>query len=232
MLIANVLLLNIHMFMSISGVSNEDLEDIIARLNSNIDGMSTSEKEDHAIELITNTRARVMPGVRFLPRTYYSEEEKAPSSVNTGENDQDGLPILNSEDEVKAFVRHTNRGPRNPSDVKLPSTSNKLPEAKTDSEYSPKKKRANEGTDEGHEEKRQRTEVSNMNIWYNVCMLIIMYVFLFSPHHSTLSLTARNLHNSQVSIMVILGAKAQPRIFPPRLLQPILLPHRSMSREM
>ncbi len=99
-----------------------------------------------------------MPGVRFLPRSYYQDDEKAPSSVNTGDLDKDGLPVLPSKDEVKAFVRHTNRGPRNSDDVKLPSTSNRLPEATSDTEVTPRPKRSDQ-EERQDDTKRQRTKV-------------------------------------------------------------------------
>ncbi len=120
--------------LSSSGVTTEELEDYVDRLNEHVSGHTTAEKEDLVVDLIHNTPARVRPGVRNLPFYLYKEGETIPPRSDV---DRQGLPGIASEDEV-VVARHSEyaKGARKKGQTTLPSTTANLPEAHTDSEKS------------------------------------------------------------------------------------------------
>ncbi len=117
-----------------SGVSNEELEDYVTRLNDSLSGLTTAEKEAFVIELIHNSPARVRPGVRNLPADMYAGAESAPPESNV---DDEGLSALPSEDEI-VVARNRQGAAKKKGDISLPSTTANLPEPHTDSEKSSK----------------------------------------------------------------------------------------------
>ncbi len=90
------------------------------------------------LELIYSTSSRVRPGIKFLPMYFYATETyTAPDVDDQGrEIDNQGLPVIQSEDEVVAIQggsrdRSSQRGNGY---VSLPSTSTRLSDPSTDSE--------------------------------------------------------------------------------------------------
>ncbi len=121
---------------------NEELDDLVERMNAYIEGMTTAEKERTVRDLVYATGSRVMPGVRYLPLFWYEAGEVVPPDELMDEDgrqvDDSGLPILDTEDEVVA-VAASKTGPekRNPRDQSMPRTSAYLSEGSTDSEIGP-----------------------------------------------------------------------------------------------
>ncbi len=119
----------------LSGLSQEELDDIIQRLNNHIDGMSTKEKEEAVIELIHNTRSRMIPGTRNLPFFLYAEDEEPPKASQV---DEEGRPIDESMSDEKIVVKggKGENAPREKGYRSLPSSSARLEDPRTDSERS------------------------------------------------------------------------------------------------
>ncbi len=118
----------------LSGLSEEDLDDIMARLNRHIDGLSTQEKEDEVISLIHNTRSRMIPGTRNLPFYLYDEGEEPPRTSNV---DKEGRPIGDLSDERIVVKESKGEGTQRGKGYRsLPSTSANVREPITDSERS------------------------------------------------------------------------------------------------
>ncbi len=119
-------------------MSLEQLDDIIRRLNDSLDGKTTDEKEAAVLELIYSTSSRVRPGIKFLPMYFYATEQyTAPPLDEDGrEVDNQGLPVIASEDEVVAIQGGTREGTtqRGRGYISLPSTSTRLSDPSTDSE--------------------------------------------------------------------------------------------------
>ncbi len=126
----------------LAGVALEELDDIVRRLNESLDGLQSVEKEDFVRQVINDTGSAIRPGVRYLPRRFYGEnEERPPSGVKV---DRDGHEILDTEDEVPGYVKRPStesRRQKKPGDVTLPSTKAKLPPVVTDSESTPSKRK-------------------------------------------------------------------------------------------
>ncbi len=112
----------------------EELEDLVARLNAHLDGMSSQEKEEEVVQLIMETGPRFIPGIRNIPLRLYEEGEVAPSEKSV---DAEGRPINDLADEVIAVKGgKSGQAKRGKSYQSLPSTMSKLTEPKTDSERS------------------------------------------------------------------------------------------------
>ncbi len=118
-------------------VTLDDLTDIVSRVNESLDGMSTAEKENEIKDLIRRTSSRVLPGIPWLPHDYYGDDEPGRASRNRRprRRDQDGRPILDSDDEVVA-IKDGRDPSNNPKNVALPKKTAKIPEPHTDSETS------------------------------------------------------------------------------------------------
>ncbi len=132
-------------------VTPEDVQDIVRRMNDYIDGMTLAQKEEAVAELIFATKSRVQPGIRFLPDKLYEEENIPPEAMYDDDGrpvDDEGLPLLDTDDEIKAFQRGDSRS-SNSRDVNMPSIKANVPDASTDSEgpfASKKDKRARSPT--------------------------------------------------------------------------------------
>ncbi len=158
-------------FLIFAAVTNQELADNVLRMNRRLEGLSSSEKEEVVLDLITKTRARMMPGVRYLPKDYYAKGEEMDTSAATGERDRDGHEILKSEDEIAAFVRRRDRDSREFRGRTLPSTSTHLPDPHTDSEYSGSKRKKG-GQDEGDSQEKRRREKVMVHVFAKQTVLI------------------------------------------------------------
>ncbi len=130
------LICSCHIFFVHVAVSHDELTDLVRRLNAYIDGMTLAQKEEAVAELIFATKSRVQPGIRFLPDKLYEEDQIPPDAMYDDEGrpvDEEGLPLLDTDDEVKAFQRGASRRPSS-KDVYMPSVKTNLPDASTDSE--------------------------------------------------------------------------------------------------
>ncbi len=111
-------------------------------MNAYIDGMTLQEKERTVRDLVYATGSRVMSGVRYLPLHWYEAGEIAPPTELIDEHgrvvDDEGLPVIDTEDEVVAVTTSTAGGKkRTKMDTSMPSQAAILSDASTDSEIGP-----------------------------------------------------------------------------------------------
>ncbi len=133
----------------VSGVGQEELDQLVEMMNNHIDGLTTDEKEHAVVDLIFSTGSRVLPGIRYLPLHWYpAGGQHPPTEIIDEANrnvDGEGLPIVDTDEETVAVVQGAGSAKRNhKDDVPMPSTSANLSDASTDSERGPghyKKKR-------------------------------------------------------------------------------------------
>ncbi len=132
----------------LAGVGTQELDRLVAIMNKYLEGLPMDEREQTVVDLIFSTRSRVIPGVRYLPLHWYPAEGDLPPDIILDEDnrrvDNDGRPILDTDDETVAIVHGEDPGPRNRQDVPMPSATAVLSDPSTDSERGPgtyKKKR-------------------------------------------------------------------------------------------
>ncbi len=121
------------------GVSLEELTDLVQRVNDRLDGLSSDEKEEAVQTLIRRTGSRVLPGIPWLPRDFYQDDEfEYPSRPRRSHRrDRDGKLVQDSDDEyIVAKPGKPNPDARKRDFVPLPRKSAKIPEPYTDSETS------------------------------------------------------------------------------------------------
>ncbi len=127
-----------HNFSFLLGCTLEDLNDLVDRLNMYIDEMSPDDKESAVRDLIYSTTSRVMPGIRYLPIHWYEAGEVVPPREIIDEDnrrvDGDGMPIVDTDEELVVVQQGKGNDRRNSKDVAMPSTSAVLSDASTDSD--------------------------------------------------------------------------------------------------
>ncbi len=106
------------------------------------------EREQAVVDLIFSTGSRVIPGIRYLPLHWYpTMADTPPEVILDDENrrvDEDGNPVMDTDEETVAIVHSDAPAKRNCHDVPMPSATAVLSDASTDSGRGPgtyKKKR-------------------------------------------------------------------------------------------
>ncbi len=125
----------------VTEVTDIELRALVDEMNKQVKDVPPKEREAFVRDLIKKTTGTKRPGIPYLPGPPSSGSDQ--SNGGNRSRDAAGFQNLPSEEETYATAQSQRSKKRGSDDISLPSTSSKLPEAKTDSEASsppPKKK--------------------------------------------------------------------------------------------
>ncbi len=146
------------LLLSVPDLQQEELDELIARLNMYLDGMTLKEKEEAVREIIHNTDPRWIPGARNLPFFVYKDTDVVPPRTTV---DRDGLPIKKLDDEKIAVTEGKGANAKRDKHYRsLPSKHAIIEDVRTDTERSSNS--SNASRESSLQPDKEKDKVSNV----------------------------------------------------------------------